>query len=98
MNEERYSYMRDLVLCAACIACCCALSVSLLLSWCAFLSGGTMRRSLAIVEAIRRRLPRCRGNFGPRGSVADIIAGALCCERLSWMGKDRGMPFSTAPR
>ena len=73
-------------------------SVSLLLSWCASLSGGTMRRSLSIVEVIRRRLLRCPRNCSPRGSVAGTIVGALCCERFCCIAADRGMLFWTAPR
>ncbi len=75
-----------------------SLSLSLLMSWCASLFDGTMRRPLAIVEAMWRRLPRCRRNCGPRGSVAGTIVGALCCERFCWVGAVCGMLSSTAPR
>ena len=39
-----------------------------------------MPSSLAIVEAMTRRLRRCRRNCGRRGLIASTIVRALCCE------------------
>jgi hypothetical protein len=91
MNEEKYTFMKDLVLFGG-ARCCFAsplsltlllslfLSLSLSLSWYASLFDGTMPSTLAIVEAMTRPLRRFRRNCGPRGSIASTIVGALCCE------------------
>ena len=90
MNEERYSFMKDLVPC--CVGWGVVLLVSLVLSLSltpsryASLFDGTMPSTLAIRGAITRRWTRCRRNCGPRGWIASTIVGALCCERLWWLG------------
>ena len=99
MNEKRYSYMRDLVLCVVVshvvlrslslsfsLSLSPSSSLSLSVSWCASLFYGIMLSALAIGDAIARRLRLWSRDCGPRGSIASTIVGALCCECLWWLG------------